>query len=343
MVKVLSKELLSVDRPVWKFEKGVNVAEMFGPPTRQQNGTFVREIVQPEDFGAAWQTRQRYEIDAGRDSEPLVYQPFYNSMSDENFPSAVQINLIGPGGVVFNRLLPGGETKFATIGESSQTIPIYDYTVGLEYSERMFTYNEFWGLEIFERQAGVANNANLNHIHLYPILSYAYGAANQTAASAIGSTLEQKYLHTLEDAIAASQNDTTNRRNGPYALLCAPGNVFTLRRAISGYMPVGGGVMMQSDALAEIQTIVAYNGWTGTMAGEDTNYPGVSAGTCYLVSVNAALQMRYARSLIKFVMRSLRGNPDVSRLVAQQEILWSALGIYFNAAALVQEVTLPTS
>ena len=348
MVKILSKDLLSVDHPVWKYEEGFRLSEQFGA-SHLDNGKFVREILQPEDFGTGWTTRQRYEIDAGRDMEPLLYQPFYQLMPDGNYGSTVTINTIGPGGVVMNQLLPGGETKMASIGSGSKSIPLYDYTVGIEYSERMFVYNEFFGMEIFERQAGIANNALLNHIHLYPYLSAVYAAANQTAASAIGATLAEKYLHTLEDAITNASTDMTttvlgfpNRRRGPYYVLCSMANFFTLERAISGNQP-GGGVDLNSSARTKIQGIVAYDGWTGIMNGVTTSYPGVSAGTCYLIDVSAAAKMMYALSLEKFILRQLLGNEDVSRLVRQQEVLWSSVGIYNNALALAEEITLPTS
>lgn len=342
MVKLLTKESLAVRREPRGFKPGVKLSEHFRPAQVDGNGRFVMEIVQPEDFGAAWTTRQRYEIDAGRDEEPILYEPLYNTIRDENFGSSVSMNFIGPGGVVFNALLPGGETRFASIGSSSQVVPMVDYTVGLEYSERMFVYNEFWGLEIFERQAGIASNALLNHLHLFPFLDATYGPNNQTAASTIGGNLEQKYMHTIEDAIASAQSDTTNRRNGPYYLLVSPTNFPTVRRAVLGNMP-GGGVDMTSNLGNDIQGIISYNGWSGEMAGETTVYPGVTAGKAYLISVNGALKMRYALSLIKFLLRNLRGNPDVSRLVAQQEVLWNSVGLYVNPLALAEEITLPIS
>lgn len=301
----------------------------------------VWEFIQPEDFGAAWTTRQRYEIDAGRDSEPILYTPLYESMQDENFPSSVQINRLGPGGVVFNQLLPGGETRFASIGSGSQTIPMIDYTVGLEYSMRMVVYNEMWDVAIFERQAGIASNALLNHLHLYPIISAAYGAANSTAPNYTGANLAENYLRTLEDAIANAHTDTTNPRRGPYYLLTSMGHFFTLERALAG---MNAGVAdMNSSARSMIRGIIAYDGWTGTMQGESTTYPGVPLGYAFLVDVNPSLKMAYARSLIKFLLRRVTGNPDVSRLIASQEVLWNSVGLYVSPSAIVEHITLPTT
>lgn len=336
------KSLLAEERPQMGFKADVKLKEHMRANNTDLSGkSAVYEFIQPEDFGVAWTTRQRYEVDAGRDSEPLLYQPLYDIMEDESFPSAVQINRLGPGGVVLSELLPGGETKFATIGAGTQVIPIRDYTVGLEYSMRMVEYNELWDVAIFERQAGIANNALLNHLHLFPFIDYAYTAANQTAASAVGTTLEEKYIRTLEDAIASAHSDPTNPRRGPYYLLTSIGNFFTAERALNGN--VVNVSNMQSSARSMIRGIIAYDGWTGIMNGETTTFPGVPAGKAYLIDVNPSLKMAYARSLIKFILRKLQGNEDVSRLVALQEVLWTAVGVYTNPAALAEEITLPTA
>lgn len=349
MTRIWTKAILEQKREAMGFKSGTRVAEQFRPGYLV-GGKFVREFVAPEDFGAAWQTRQRYELDAGAAAEPLLYTPLFSEMADENFPSSVTINTIGPGGVVLSELKPGGETKFASIGEGSKTIPMKDYTVGIEYSERMFVYNEFFGVELFERAAGVANNALLNHVHLSPFLTATYGAANQTAASAVGSTLAEKTLRTLEDAVknASTDNTTTvlgngqmNRRRGPYALLCSMANFFTIERALSGAQVVG--VDMNSSVRAKITDIIAYDGWSGEMQGEATDYAGVTANKAYLIDISTMRKSMYAISLIKFLLRQLNGNEDVSRLVRQQEVLWSSVGVYVNALAMAEEVTLPTS
>lgn len=352
MVKILTKEMMAIEQPIWEFASGIDLRGQMRPASSGKDGkgrdTLVWEIIQPETFGTTWTTRQMYEIQAGRDSEPLLYNPLFLTMTDENFPSAVQINSLGPGGVVFNQLLPGGETKFANIQSGTKTIPILDYTVGLEYSLRMVVYNEFWEVPIFERQAGVASNALLNHLHLFPFLNanYASSPANQTAASTVGVNLAEKTLRTLEDAVRQSATDMTttllgfpNTRRGPYAILCSTNNVFTIERALNSANVIG--VDMNSSAKGRIGTIIAYDGWTGIMNGEVTTYPPVQPNIAYLIDINAATRMAYARDLVKFIMRKLVGNEDVSRLVASQEVLWNSLGVYVNPLAMAQQITLP--
>ena len=41
-------------------------------------GHRVYEFIGTDSFGTQWADRQRYEIDAGRDEEPMVYTPIYD-------------------------------------------------------------------------------------------------------------------------------------------------------------------------------------------------------------------------------------------------------------------------
>lgn len=340
MVKILEKSRLAVEQPVWEYQQGTNLSAKVREISRKKGDGIVWEFVGTDDF-VAWNERREWEIDAGRDSEPLLYEPFYQTTTNRAFEKNVTINRLGPAGVFFSQFFEGGETKFATIGASQQAVPIIDWTVGLEYSEQLVEYNQMWDVSIFERQAGIAHNALLNNIHLAPILTYAYTSANQTAASAIGTTLAEKYLHTLEDAVQNAKTDPTNPRRGPYNLLVSANNMFTMERAVAGNSAIG--VDMNSSVRAMIKNMVIYDGWTGTMGNKSVAYAGVTPNKAYLIDADPMMKAAYARSYVKFLMMNKTGNPDVSRLIAQQMVLWSALGTYFSAAALVEEISLPTS
>src|SRR5690606_10825447 len=101
-----------------------------------------------------------------------------------------------------------------------------------EYSKDLVIFNSLWNVPIVERQMGVAHNALLNHLHLYPIINFNYQAANQTAAVTTGTTLTEDYLLTIEAAITAGRTDTTNPRRGPYTLLVSSSDVFSVERAL---------------------------------------------------------------------------------------------------------------
>ena len=239
----------------------------------------VAEFVASDDFASAFYTRQRYEVDAGRDEEPLLYMPIYDEVVDASLPRTLNINTLGTGGVVFKEIKEGGEVVFATIGEGSKSVTLLHHAVGLSYTEDLFLYNELWRLPNIERVFGIAHNALLNHIHFNPILAYTYAAANKTDGTALTDfnatdELPLKYLHAIEAAITAAVAD--NRR-GPYSLVVSTSNLFTVERALN--IVAQQGFSKQSSAISRISNVIAYDGWTGTRGKKSTTYSGVTAGT----------------------------------------------------------------
>src|SRR5690606_27243250 len=119
----------------------------------------VAEFVTTGDYATAWKTRQRYEIDTGRDNVPALYPFIYNVIEDASLEENIDIFRIGPGGFVFEEVKEGGEVKFAQIGESDDTIKLRHFAVGLEYTEDLFIFNRMWRVSSFERNVGEAHNA----------------------------------------------------------------------------------------------------------------------------------------------------------------------------------------
>lgn len=344
-VIVISKELAQKQRPNWAFKQDtllsnhVHAIQTVGPDGKPRT---VHEFIGTDDFAAAFYERQRYEVDAGRDEEPTLYEPLYNIIEDRTLPRNVPINRIGPAGVVFQQINEGGEVQFVTVGQSNFSVPIYHHAVGLEYSDDLVEYNELWSIPEVERQMGVSYNAKRNHIHLNPFIAYAYGAANQTTGVGVdydpNITLPEAFLRTIELAITNAIADTTNPRRGPYALLVATGNLFTVERAIN-VVPQQG-ITRQSSAIGRIQTVIAYDGWTGEMGGVSTTYGGVTVGKSYLIDLGR--KSRNLRSYVKHGLRRQMGNPDVSRFILEQTVWDWRLGMYADIAASTEEITWPT-
>lgn len=325
-----------------RFKPGTNLADHFKIMEQVQNDASPQRTVieiSTDTFAAAFYERQRYEVDAGRDEEPILYTPIYDEVSDPTLPRMVPVNRLGPAGVVFEEITEGGEVKFATVGESSYSVPIKHYGVGLEYTKDLVIFNELWNLSIVERKAGRAYNALLNHLHLYPILNYVYGADNLTPANELGASFPEVYLRTLEDAITASTEDVTNPRPGPYILLVSTGNQFTVERALTGVNQQG--VQVQSSALTALSGIIAYNGWTGTRGHKTTSYPGVPAGTAFLISV--ANRSEDFQSYEKQTITRTDGNEDVSRFILEQSVWDFYRGVYANPTRSVEKITWPTT
>lgn len=333
-MKFLSKSRLAKNKAKTPFPKNFQLAEMVRP-TDSKN---VFEFVGSDSFGTEWNERRRYEVDAGRDMEPILYSPLYSEIRDASLPRNIPVFRLGPGGVVFEEVLEGGEVKFASVTSSEFTVALKHYGVGLEYSKDLMVYNELWNVPIVERQAGIAFNALMNHIHFNPILTATYGAANQTAGNTDGSTLTEDYMLTIEDAIVASRTDTDNPRRGPYALLVSSANELTVEKALR--REVQQGLALQSGVLDSVQTVIAYDGWTGTRGLKSTTYSGVSSGTGYLI--NLGHRDQDFQSYIKQDLLQDGEQEDVSRFMMQ--IVWDTyFGAYANPTAAVEEVTWPTA
>jgi hypothetical protein len=303
-----------------------------------QDGEHIYEFIGTDTFGAEWQQRQFFEVNAGRDEEPVVYTPLYDIVNDANLPKNIDVNTIGPGGVVFEEVFEGGEVKFSTITSGEFTVPVRHWATGLEYSDDLVVYNSLWNVAMVERQMGIAHNALLNHLHLNPIISYSYAAANQTAAVTTGATTTEDWLLTLEAAIANARADATNPRRGPYYLLIAGANEFMVERALQR-VPQQGVALQANAALSAIRGVISYDGWTGTRGAKATTYTGVSAGKAYLISQQYRGQD--FRSFVKTDLQQYGTQEDISRFLLQS--VWhSRYGVYANPLRSVEEITWPS-
>lgn len=338
MFQIQSKALLAKNTPKIAFPKDLRLSDHLRE-VRAAGGSAGRvyEFIGSDSFSDEWNQRQQFEVDAGRDEEPILYTPLYDVINDPNLPENVNIYKIGPGGVVFDEVNEGGEVKFVSLGSSEETVRIRHYGAGLEYSKDLVVYNRLWDVAIVERQAGIAYNALLNHLHLYPYISYSYAAGNQTAAVTSGATDAEDILLTLEAAIVAAKADTGNPRRGPYNLLISSADAFRVERALTRVPQQG--FTQQSSAIGMIQNVIAYDGWTGTRGGKSTTYAGVTANKAYLI--DTANRMHDAKSYMKQDLSLDGEDMDASRFMTQR-VYDTYFGVYTNVLRSTEEVTLPS-
>lgn len=328
-----SKAALAKNKAKIAFPPGFNMRDHVREVG--QDGEHIYEFIGTDSFGAEWQQRQYFEVNAGRDEEPIVYTPLYDIVNDANLPKNIDVNTIGPGGVVFEEYFEGGEVKFSTITSGEFTVPIRHWATGLEYSDDLVVYNSLWNVAMVERQMGVAHNALLNHLHLNPIIAYSYAAANQTAAVTTGATTTEDWLLTIEAAIANSRADATNPRRGPYYLLIAGADEFMVERALQR-VPQQGVAIQANSALSAIRGVIVYDGWTGTRGAKSTTYTGVTANKGYLISQQYRGQDY--RSFVKTDLQQYGTQEDVSRFLIQS--IWhSRYGVYSNPLRSVEEIS----
>ena len=336
-MKFYSQALLAPaePKPTAAFAAGLNLRDHVRPV--QEKGRQIYEFIGTGDFGTEWNTRRRYEVDAGRVEVPVLYTPLYDVINDASLPQHVPVSAIGPAGVAFEEVFEGGEVKFMSVGGSERTVSIRHFGVGLEYSKDLVIYNQLWSVAIAERQVGRAYNALMNYLHLNPILAATYGAANQTAAVTTGATDEEDVILTLQAAMTAARTDTTNPRPGPYALLISSANNFQIERALTRVPQVG--TTRQSSAIDAIQAVIAYDGWTGTRGNKTISYSGVASGKAYLIDLSN--RSMFFQSYVKQGLDQAMGNSDVSRFILDQ-IVWDCYqGVYANVLAATEEITLP--
>lgn len=304
----------------------------------------VAEFIGTGNFAKQFYERQRYEVEAGRDEEPLLYPALYSVVTDASLPRVLSIYTLGPAGVVFEEVTEGGEVKFASVGEGDKNVTMRHWAVGLEYTEDLFIYNELWRLPNIERGFGISHNALLNHIHMTPILTHSYAAANQTDGTALTTfkataSMPEKYLRAIESAISSATTDKTNPRRGPYALVVSGADVFTVERALNRVPQQG--FDLQSSALGRVRSVIAYDGWTGTRGKKATTYDGVTSGKAYLVDLgNRAYDFQ---SFFKQPLRQQRGDGDLSRFIIEQVIWDTRFGVFADPKRAVQEITWPVA
>lgn len=342
LIPVISKEtMLKPSKPYWQFEDDFDIKEHI-KTRKNADGNTVAEFIGTDSFASDWYERQRFEVDQGRDREPLIYQEIYDIVVDASLPRNVSIHRLGPAGVVFEEVYEGGEVKFVSVSGSDISIPIKHYAVGLEYTKDLAIFNEMWNVAMVERQAGAAYNALLNGVHLAPILNHTYsGTANTTAASSDGATVMEKMWRTIENAITAAAEDQANPRYGPYVLLAGPANAMFLQRALMPVPQQNQQYQIAPMVSSLISKMIVYNGWTGVRNRMITTYPGVPANKAYLIDISN--RERNFKSMVKQGLESAMGNPDLSRFIMEQVVWDTYFGVFADPAAAVQEINIPTS
>lgn len=323
-LRSICRESLIAERRAARLARGEKLrrATLVEPLTRL--------ITTSEGLG---QVAQAIEINVnlGREDNPTLYDPLYQTTTNADFPRLVPTNLVAQADVVFLQRFEGGEVHFGHLAKgTTSNVPIVNYSAGFEYTQEMIDYNETWAIDDFNRSFGEAYNALLNHIHLSPILTYAYTAANQTPADATaGASLTERTYLTID---AALQTAATAKRPGS-VLLAASANRRQIERALGGWNDQYGNVM---PPLGDIQATIFYDGYALTVGPKTYTYAGVTTGRCYLIQPRRRL-----RELVKRDLFIETGNPDVSRRIADQIAGHTYRGVYADVAGSVEEITLP--
>lgn len=267
------------------------------------------------------------DIEQGREVQPLLYGPLYRNRTDAKFTKTVQVGKAGTRThAVFLEHLEGEEVRFGTrtIGPTD-SVPILTYASGFEWTEDMTEFDLTWEAEEANRGLGEAYNALLNHIHLYPLIAYAYGAGNiQTYnPAALVATQYEKDRSTLEAALAKAslnRNATTNRGQAPSVILAHSSNRFRVQAMLQGAQILG---TIHQPIGQQLNTIVLYDGWSDTVGEKEYAYAGCDPTKILLVE-----PQRYLHELVKHDLRIDADNADISRLIEKQVVARARRGVF---------------
>ncbi|MGE5592592.1 MAG: hypothetical protein ACM3X3_02765 [Betaproteobacteria bacterium] len=277
------------------------------------------------------------DLALGREAVPLLYGPVYERIEDANFTEFVDVRPFVGCQVVFveHMEFEGVRLGSRRIGPKD-TVPIITYAAGFQITEDMRMYDKTWEITQMNRAMGEAYNALLNHIHLYPILSYNYSAKNKTAADTTGSTYLERLRNTIKAGLkhaAQDLNTDTRSPRRPSVLLANSALRWDIEQAIQR-MVIGG---TEYPALSGIDTLIFYDGWS-TAVGEKTyTYAGCDPGKAYLIEPR-----KYFRELVKHDLMTDAQSGDLLRLVEQTVVSRARRGVIASPANAVEELTLPS-
>jgi hypothetical protein len=275
------------------------------------------------------------DIEVGREQVPLLYTPIYRRRENRAFPKNIEVGpAFGRARVVFVEHIEGEEVKFGTrtLG-ARDTVPIITYAAGFQWTEDMEEYDATWEAEETSRAFGEAYNALLNHLHLNPVITYAYAAKNKTAYAVTGNTFEKDRL-TIKTAIehaAQDKHPDTNRVRRPTVVLAHPSNQFRVMEALQRAQ-IGGTVY---EAIGQqLTTVILYDGWSDTVGEKTYTYAGCPTNKIYLIDPS-----RYFQELVKHDLLVDADNADISKLIKEQVVARARRGVYSAPANAVEEVT----
>jgi hypothetical protein len=179
---------------------------------------------------------------------------------------------------------------------------------------------------------GRAHNITLNHIHLFPLISYAYPPANTTPAVA-DPDWRLAWRKTLRNALQACSDAVPPRY--PSILMAHSSRQFDISEALFSRFTVASSGQ-EYGPLATISTIIYYDGATIPRGNRTYQYGGCQTDTAYLIDPST-----YLLELIKHDLRIEAGPGDLSRLIAQQLVGVSRRGVYAAPQMCIQKVQLP--
>ena len=298
--------------------------------------TTIAEMIGTPDGAAEFLEKITFDLAAGQETVPLVYQAIYTTRTDENFPETMTEKTIGNVQTVFLQKLEGGEIKFGSIsGGEEVTVRLRTYATGIEYDEDIAVYNQTWRVASIGESFGASYNKLKNHLHLDAIVSATYSgslaAATATSAQIRTAIKNQRgYLDTDGSKVAGVAQKIVGDLADPktwraVAQVLPRGSVIlhnsfdelAIRQALDADVTVVGNTNKAGLAQRKFAnaTFVAYDGEIFNVGEDVYEYEGVQPGECYVIVPKT--------NFVEYEKHGLRvdsGDGDLSRLVLAQVV-----------------------
>lgn len=317
-----------------KSNKNFSIDEMFA---KYKGNNPQGEMMSLQDVRAFIQNAT-VEVAKARTGNPTLYKNIYEEIVNSNFTETVNVkDLIGLQ-AVFGLVNAGESVPLASWKSGKlETVKMCDYACGYSVLDRWVRFNQSWNVDQANKALGIAYNAILDHIHLSPIITATYtgkAVTNMVTGTQYkdASPLEIIY-HTLRKGVKDALARTDNRgfRLRPTIALCNSSTAMDVEAAIKGLMQKG----TELGSLGQIQKVIAYDGWEGTIGNESLRFVAPADNEVYLIQPKDTF-----KALVKTELTQLTQRGDIMRLSNLEVAQFFCRGVVADVEGAVHKVTL---
>jgi len=308
--KATLKEMKEGNISGLEIAEGVTLKEMIGTDSGAEE--FYEKV-----------SLEAYQVIDRHENHPL-YTPFYAETVDASLPKTLTIEEMGPYGIVFLEHLEGSEVKFGTLEPGQQkVIQMTTYAAGLEYTEDMVLYNEFFRVTEQAQAMARAYIALTNYGAFEPIVA---GAYTKVALSTIAEQKEAQegllpgetpvaQLVEWNTSVQQTLRDAISILPAATYVLCNSGDRIYVEDALAGAMlPDLRPSAVKRQLLPE--NIITWDGFKSRVGAKTYEFPGITSGTIFLVSGAKTNFKLYWKQKLTIT----QADGDMSRLILSQVI-----------------------
>ena len=278
----------------------------------------IGEMIGTGDGSQDFLEKTTYDAYQGRENVELLYKEIYTTREDATFPKLMTAREYGPVQVVFVEKFEGGEVKFGELAPGTEkVVRFHTYAAGLEWSEDLEEYNEFWSITDASLAFGENFNKLLNHLHLSPIITAEYvntgvTDASQKQAQKDGTAQliewDTNFVTTWERALAVLPA-------GSIVLKNSADTVYLERQIAQDILDWQTGTPGPVKRKFETYTFIDYDGEEVQVGDRTYVYGGVASGEVYVI-----VPKKNFVEYIKHDLRITSGSADESRLIVDQMV-----------------------